>query len=139
MKKVKIVFWLILIVLILGFVGLIGFQNWEYFRAKQSLALELTFPVTYNYQTPEILNAIYWIVCIAVGFLVAYFLGLLKQFRQHKTIKNLNNTIALHLEKINGLENELSSLKYSNNTSSLTDTEEDNDSVEAQTTAATAE
>jgi len=139
MKKIKIVFWLIFIVLILGFVGLIGFQNWEYFRIKQSLGIDLTFPVTYSYQTPELLNAFYWVICCIVGFFLAYFLGLLKQFRQHKTIKNLNNTIALHLEKISSIENELSSLRYDAGGSGSTSSDEKNDSAETETTATVVE
>ena len=56
MKKAKIVFWVILVC----FLGLIFFSNKEYFLAKQALNLKLPFLEPYH--SPEMANAIFFLV-----------------------------------------------------------------------------
>ncbi len=87
MKKVKIVFWL----LVLGSMGLIFFQNQAYFIAKNSLRIDLWFE---KYLIPETANGIYFLAFFLFGLLIAYFYHLPERFRCAKIIKQLSAQIA---------------------------------------------
>jgi hypothetical protein len=87
MKKVKIIFWL----LIFGFMGLVFFQNQAYFLAKNSLRIDLWFQ---NYLVPEAPNGLYFLAFFLAGLLIAYFYCLPERFRCTKIIKQLNAKIA---------------------------------------------
>ena len=52
MKKVKIAFWIV----VFGFVGLVIFQNKEFFMNERSLMIDLGF---FKYETPFLANAIF--------------------------------------------------------------------------------
>ena len=106
MKKVKIAFW----VIILGFIALIVYQNLSYFTAKQNFNLNLTFA---KYEFPGIENYILFIVCLLVGFILAFFFGLSERMKSKKNIKNLQITVDSYLEKISTLKNELEAIKSS--------------------------
>jgi hypothetical protein len=104
MKKIKILFWLIII----GLISLIFFQNKDFFFGSQALSINF---VVKSYQTPEINIAILFAGFFAAGLLIAYFSSLLIRYKNTKTIKNLNNTIKEYYEKISSLENDIASLK----------------------------
>jgi uncharacterized integral membrane protein len=97
MKKIKLGFWLIIVV----FLVLIIYQNLDYFKATRSLSLDL---VIAQYYTPEIPNAVVFLASFLAGLLIAYIFGLLAQFRARKTIKNLNTTINSQIEMITSLK-----------------------------------
>ena len=105
MKKAKIVFWVILVC----FLGLIFFSNKEYFLAKQALNLKLPFLEPYH--SPEMANAIFFLVFFLSGFLIAYFFSLYDRFKCKKTVKELNAAAAVQLEEISSLKSEVESLK----------------------------
>lgn len=107
MKKVKIAFW----VIILGFIALIVYQNLSYFTAKQNFILKLL--VVDEYQFPGIENYILFIICLLVGFILAFFFGLSERMKSKKNIKNLQITVDSYLEKISTLKNELEAIKSS--------------------------
>lgn len=96
MKKIKIVFWLLLF----GFLALVIFQNKHYFLTTHSFQLNLLF---YQTQTPPIHNVLVFLGFFFIGLLIAYFYGLYGQFRLGRTIKNLNATVAAQAEEIEGL------------------------------------
>jgi uncharacterized integral membrane protein len=87
MKKVKIVFWL----LVLGFMGLVFFQNQDYFLAKNSLRIDLWFQ---KYLIPETPNGLYFLAFFIIGLLIAYVYYLPERFRCNKSIRQLNAKIA---------------------------------------------
>ena len=105
MKKVKIAFWLILLV----FVGVFAYQNKIYFMAKQSLSLTLPFLETLH--TPELPHAVLFLVFFLTGFLIAYFSGLYDRFKSNKTLKNLNAATATQQDELTALKRELESLR----------------------------
>ena len=80
MKKVKIAIWVIILVFLAVFV----YQNKIFFMDKQSLGLQLPFlkPV----HTPELPNAILFLVFFLTGFLIAYFFSLYDRFKSKKVI-----------------------------------------------------
>jgi hypothetical protein len=100
MKKVKILFWLI----IFGLLGLLIFQNQDFFLARKSLGLNLYYA---QYQIPEAPNAILFVAAFFAGLLIAYVFSLFGQYKNGKTIKNLNATIQSQVETIARLKNEM--------------------------------
>ncbi len=105
MKKVKIAFWLIILV----FAGVFVYQNKIFFMAKQSLSLTLPFLETLH--TPELSHAVMFLVFFLTGFLAAYFFGLYGRFKSKKTVKNLNAAAAAQLDELTALKKELESLR----------------------------
>jgi len=105
MKKVKIAFWLILLV----FAGVFAYQNKIYFMAKQNLSLTLPFLETLH--TPELPHAVLFLVFFLTGFLVTYFFGLYDRFKSKKTLKNLNAAAADQQNELAALKRELESLR----------------------------
>jgi uncharacterized integral membrane protein len=101
MKKVKILFW----VIIFGFLGLLIFQNQDFFLARNSFGLNLYFT---QYQIPEASNAILFLAAFFAGLLIAYIFSLFGQYKNGKTIKNLNATIHSQVETISKLKSEMS-------------------------------
>ena len=71
LRNVKIVFWIIILIII----GLLGYQNKAFFMAKHSLGLKLPFLSIVH--TPELSNAVLFLIFFIAGFLIAYFLSML--------------------------------------------------------------
>ena len=105
MKRVKIVFWVIILI----FLVVIFIQNKPFFIAKQSLKLQLPFLKAYH--TPELPYAVIFLVFFLAGFLIAYFFSLYDRFKSKKTIKNLNAAAASQLEELATLKSQLESLQ----------------------------
>jgi hypothetical protein len=114
MKKLKVVFW----VIVLGFLALIIFQNQDFFMTKHSLVINLYFS---KYFTPELHNAILFLAFFFAGLLIAYFFSLFPQFKANKTIKNQNVTISTQEQQLNNLKMEVEALK---NAATATHTDE---------------
>ncbi len=104
MKKVKYLFWIIII----GFLALLVYQNKEFFLSKYILQLDLGF---YNNSTPEIYNLVIIASFAALGMLIVYISSLFQLFRARKTIKALQNTIDTNAGIVSGLKREVDTLK----------------------------
>ncbi len=83
MRNVKLVLW----VIIFAFVGLVIFQNQDFFLSKQSLGINIYFSA---YQTPEIYIAVLFLGCFLFGLIVSYLQGLAERFRLSRKIKELS-------------------------------------------------
>ena len=104
MKKAKLVLWLIII----GFIGLVIFQNKGFFLTRQSFGVNLLF---FNYRTPEIYSAILFVAFFLFGALIAYFFSLFERFRTNKTIKALNTAVTGYQQSVTALKAEVAGLK----------------------------
>lgn len=124
MKKVKVAFWVILLVI----AGLFVYQNKVFFMAKQSLSFKLPFLKALH--TPELPLAILFLAFFLTGFLIAYFFSLYDRFKSKKTIKNLNAATASQREELATLKKEPASLQ--------SDSSGDGAESETQSTAQTA-
>ena len=82
MNKFKIALWLIFI----GFLGLVIYQNQEYFLTEQGLDINLWVD---RYSTMPIPNILFFGGSFVAGFLIAYFLNLLARFKATNTIRTL--------------------------------------------------
>ena len=105
MKQIKTIFWLI----ILGFAGLVIYQNQDLFLNEQRFGLNLFF--TDEFKAPDLPNAIFLLASFLIGLLIAYFFSLSERFRSKKIIKNLNVSVDSHLRELSALKSEMESLK----------------------------
>ena len=104
MKKVKIALWIIVFV----FIGLIIYQNREFFMDESRLVLNLGF---FYYETPHLANAIFFVAFFLFGILLSYFFSLFKHFRDTKTIKTLKAKEASLVETVAALEKQLAAAR----------------------------
>lgn len=104
MKNIKMIFWVVILV----FIGLIFFQNKEFFIGGQSFGVNLWFQ---SYHTPELPNGVYFLIFFLAGLLISYVSNLFTRFKHAKTVKSLNNTIKASQDQISSLEHELLSFK----------------------------
>ncbi len=82
-KKGKIIFWIIFFVL-----GLIlYFQNQGFFMTEHKLGLNLFF---YDFNPSPMPMVLYVIGFFFMGFIIAFFFGLIDKFRTKKIIQDLN-------------------------------------------------
>jgi uncharacterized integral membrane protein len=105
MKKVKLAFW----VVILFLVALFFYQNKSIFMAKQSFSYGLPFFEVQH--APELPLALFLLLSLLLGLLIAYFFSLSERFKSKKTIKNLNAAATSQLEEISELRKELEALR----------------------------
>lgn len=101
MKKLKIVLFLLFI----GIIGLIVFQNKEYMFMEQGL--QFNTYLSDPYYSPPFPNAIWLVLCIAIGFLVSYFSNLVERYRSNKVQRELNAKIESQIDMISKLRAQL--------------------------------
>ncbi len=106
MKKVKFAFWIV----VFGFVGLVIFQNKEFFMTESCLTLDLGFDY---YATPLLANAILFVAFFLAGIIISYFFSLFKHFKDGKIIKALKAKEASLVDAVSSLEKQLSTRKGS--------------------------
>ncbi len=105
MKKVKLVFW----VLVIAFVALVVYQNQDYFLAKESLRIDLY--VAQPYHTPALATGIFILAFFVIGFLIAYVMTLSERFKARKAVKNMNAALESQMDQISALKGEVENLK----------------------------
>ena len=105
MKKATLIIW----VIILGFIALVIFQNQTFFLAKNSL--RLNFGIAEEYLSPELPNAVIFLIFFFSGVIIAYLFSFSARFRAKRTIKKLNTKIASNINELSELKNELNTLK----------------------------
>lgn len=104
MKNLKIAFWIILF----AFIGLILFQNREFYMSQHSLGIDLMF---FNYRTPEVPNAVLFLAFFFAGLLISYFFSLLERFNSRKVNKNLTESLRACEKMLDALKAENEGLK----------------------------
>ena len=93
MKRVKIIFWLIILIVI----ATVIFQNKTFLQGKSKLGIDLWIV---EYSAEQISNALILSATFLVGLLVSYFSSLADRFKSRKTIKKLNTEIASHIKEL---------------------------------------
>lgn len=99
MKKVKIIFGL----LVLGLVALFVYQNLGFLLQRQDIGIDIGF-VEYHIQQPL---AIYLLVFFLAGLLTAFFFSLAEKFKSRKTIRNLTVEMEAEKKRVQELEAKL--------------------------------
>ena len=104
MRNFKIGFWAV----IFGLIGIVIFQNQDFFMVKQSLSIDFIFT---KYETPESLRAILFVAIFFTGFIISYIFTLIDRLRFSKAVKSFGATIDSQNKNISSLINELETLK----------------------------
>ena len=104
MKNFKIGFWAV----IFGLIGIVIFQNQDFFMAKQILSIDFIFT---KYETPELHRAILFAGIFLTGFIISYIFTLIDRLRFRKVVKSLGAEIDSQNKNIASLINELESVK----------------------------
>jgi hypothetical protein len=120
MKKLKLILWLIFI----GIIGLVVYQNQEYLLAKQSMLFN--FYISEEYQSPPMPNAVWFLSCLVIGFLISYFSNLVDRFRSSKIQKELTSKIDSQIDMISKLRSQLESQSLNTSAASSETTESPN-------------
>lgn len=130
MKKLKYLFWLVII----GLVALGVYQNRGFFIDGKSLGINLGFD---SFKTPELPAGVYYLAVFLIGLLISYFSTLPQKFRSRKTIRQLNQRIAENEKKISRLEAEIEAgSRVQEKTAGAHEYEESQDSEEVRDTEA---
>ena len=104
MRKLKYGLWAIFIALI----GLLVYQNQEFFLTKYSLGLDIA---VYTNRTPEIFNIVIIAAFFFCGMLIMYSASLFERYKARKTIKMLQSTLDASSDTIAVLKKEVDALK----------------------------
>ena len=102
MKKIKLVLWILIVL----FIGLVFFQNQEFFLEKKGISINLFIGEPHPIALPII---VWFLIMLIVGLLVSYFYGLAERFKLKKVIKELKAKIDTQIETISQLRSELES------------------------------
>ncbi|MCP3875627.1 MAG: hypothetical protein GY699_21040 [Desulfobacteraceae bacterium] len=102
MKIIKTLFLLI----ILGLLGTLIYQNLEYFMTTVALNLDLKFN-SWAWTVPELQNIAYFGICFLLGLFLAGGKGLLSKFKLKKQIKIKDAAIASLNDQVNTLKTKL--------------------------------
>lgn len=105
MKNLRFILWILLLLCL----AVPMFQNQEVIMAKNSYRLNLL--VADEYHTPELPNAIVFLVFFFAGVLVTYFSSLRDRFKAHKTIKGMNQALVSQKTEIETLQRQVADLK----------------------------
>jgi uncharacterized integral membrane protein len=103
-KKGKIVFWIIFIVLSL----ILYFQNQGFFMTEHKLGLNLFF---YDVNPSPMPIVFYVIGFFFIGFIIAFFFGLIDKFRTKKIIQDLNMKLDEQNKMLTSQKNEVDRLR----------------------------
>jgi uncharacterized membrane protein YciS (DUF1049 family) len=108
MKKLKYVFWLLLI----AFFGVVIYQNWDYVNfVNENLKLNL---FVYNKPIPPLTNGAIIAICVGVSVLITmlfYLASRYEAYRAKKTVKTLRNSMEESKKSISELKQEVELLK----------------------------
>ena len=102
MKTIKYIVWLI----ILGLLGILIYQNFDYFMTTVALKFDLKV-ASWNWTMPELQNIAFFGICFLLGLILAGVKGVVVKFRLNKEIKAKDATIASLKEQVNALKTEL--------------------------------
>ena len=102
MKTIKFLFLLV----ILGLLGLLYYQNTEFFLTKNTLGVNLKLD-GWQWATPAIPNYAFWAICFALGLLLTGFKGMIKTFALGREIKRKDATIESLNKKVNDVQAKL--------------------------------
>ena len=102
MKKIKYLLWLI----ILGLLGILIYQNFDYFMTTAALKFDLKI-ASWNWTLPELQNIAFFGICFLLGLILTGVKGFVANFKLNKAIKAKDATIASLKEQLNTFKTEL--------------------------------
>lgn len=104
MKKIKLIIWLLIIVVI----GVVIYQNKAFFMAKEVFHLNA---IAASYVSPAVPIAVVFVGFFVVGLIVAFLFSIPGRLKANKTIRALNATINSQKADLAALKSEVDALK----------------------------
>lgn len=101
MRKVKVA----LLVILVGFIAAVIYQNQIFFMQKQTLQL-----VKLHYKVGGVTNITLFLITFFIGFCLAFYFYISEILKSKKNIVKLNATIASQIEELTALKNAYNSL-----------------------------
>ena len=129
MKKIKISLFFIILI----FLGLIIYQNNEYFLDTHSLLIDLKLQ-NWQWNLPYVMNIGYFGIFFGLGFLFAGYLWIFSAFKSRKIIKLLNRDINSYHDQVVSLKTELDKFNNDPYIKQKTDNHEEQSPDQAQST-----
>ncbi len=129
MKKIKISLFFIILI----FLGLIIYQNNEYFLDTHSLLIDLKLQ-NWQWNLPYVMNIGYFGIFFGLGFLFAGYLWIFSAFKSRKIIKLLNRDINSYHDQVVSLKTELDKFNNDPYIKQTTDNHEEQSPDQAQST-----
>jgi hypothetical protein len=102
MKKIKYFLWLMILIAL----GILIYQNLDYFLAKQALEFNLKIS-SWNWTTPGIQNIVFFAICFFIGFIFAGMKWLMLNFKFKNEIKAKDVNITSLNAQLNVIKAEL--------------------------------
>jgi len=102
MKKIKYFLWLIILIAL----GILIYENLDFFMAKQALKFDLKIS-SWNWTISELQNIALFAICFFIGFILAGMKWLMVNFKFKKEVKIKDATITSLKEQLNALKAEL--------------------------------
>ncbi|MCP4670424.1 MAG: hypothetical protein GY857_03850 [Desulfobacula sp.] len=102
MKKIKYFLWLIILIAL----GILIYQNLDFFMAKQALKFDLKIS-SWHWTIPELQNIAFFAICFFIGFIFAGYKWLMVNFKFKKEVKTKDAAIISFKEQLNALKAEL--------------------------------
>jgi len=102
MKKIKYFLWLI----VLGLLGILIYQNLDYFMTPIALKLDLKV-ADWNWTIPQLQNIAYFGICFFLGLILVSIKGFFVKLRLKKEIKTRDLELTSLKEQVNLLKTEL--------------------------------
>jgi len=102
MKTIKYILWLI----ILGLLGILIYENLDYFMTGVALKFDLKV-ASWSWTIPELQNIAYFGICFLLGIILMGFKWVVTNFRLKKEIKTKDAAVATLKEQVNKLKTEL--------------------------------
>ena len=99
---------MILLVIVLGLISLIIYQNWGFIIHKEKLSMNIYF---WQDEFQELTNGVLLLALFLIGFLLSYFSNLSVRFKASKKIKALNSINDSQQEMIAALKSKLEALQ----------------------------
>jgi len=92
--------------IVLGLIGILIFQNLDYFMTKTALKIDLEID-TWSWTIPELQNIAYFGICFLLGIILAILRGFMIKLGLKKEIRTKDAAISSLKEKIVSLKTEL--------------------------------
>ena len=102
MKKIKYLLWLI----ILGLLGILIYQNLDYFMTTKALRFDLKI-ASWNWTMPELQNIAYFGICFLLGLILTSAKWFMANLELKKEIKTKNAAIVSLEKQLNASMTEL--------------------------------
>ncbi len=102
MKTIKY----LLLLIILGLLGILIYQNLDYFMTTVALKFDLKV-ASWNWTIPELQNIAYFGICFLLGIILVGFKGFVTNFKLKKEIKTKNTAVTSLKEQVNTLKTQL--------------------------------